>query len=59
MTKSENRCASCGGKFGLVFYRHWQQRFCRKGCKHDFLAKAAKQHADMRKWLGFFARKTT
>jgi hypothetical protein len=30
MSKSENRCANCGGKFGLVCHYHWGMRFCRK-----------------------------
>ena len=30
MARSENRCANCGGKFGLVCYHHWGLRFCRK-----------------------------
>ena len=37
MTKLENRCASCGGKFGLVCHYHWGLRFCRKACKTSFL----------------------
>jgi len=53
MTKLENRCANCGGKFGLVHYNHWGLRFCRKACKNDFLAKTAKGHARMRKWFGW------
>ena len=52
MSKLENRCANCGGKFGLVYHNHWGQRFCRKACKDDFLAKTAKDHARMRKWFG-------
>jgi hypothetical protein len=52
MTKLENRCATCGGKFGLVCYNHWGLRFCRKACKADFLAKTAKGHERMRKWFG-------
>lgn len=59
MTKVENRCTRCGRKFGLVSHRYWDLRFCSKGCKDNFLAKAAKEHADMRKWFGLLARKTT
>jgi hypothetical protein len=57
MTKSENRCANCGGKFGLVCHHHWGLRFCRKACRDSFLAKTAKEHARMRKWFGFLAPK--
>ena len=52
MTKLEQRCAHCGGKFGLIYHHHWGLRFCRKACKDDFLAKTAKDHARMRKWFG-------
>ena len=55
MTKLENRCANCGGKFGLIYHNHWNLRFCRKTCKDDFLAKTGKDHARMRKWFGRFA----
>ena len=56
MTKSEKRCSHCGGKFGLICYHHWGLRFCRKACKDNFIAKAAKDYARLRKWLGFEAR---
>jgi len=59
MTRSENRCAQCGGRFGLVSYQHWGLRFCRKACKNSFLTKTAKDHACMRKWFGFLARAAT
>jgi len=58
MTKLENRCADCGGKFGLVSYHHWGMRFCRKSCKDNFVAKTAKDHARMRRWFGFLTRGT-
>jgi ribosomal protein S14 len=52
MTKLDNRCASCGGKFGLVCHYHWGLRFCRKACKASYLAKTARDYACIRKWLG-------
>ena len=39
MAKFDDRCANCGGKFGLVCHRHWRLRFCSKVCKTNFLAK--------------------
>jgi hypothetical protein len=39
MTKLKNRCASCGGKFGLVSQYYWGLRFCCKTCKTSFLQK--------------------
>ncbi len=59
MSKPENRCANCGGKFGLVCHHYRGLRFCRKPCKDDFLAKSAKDHARMRKWFGCLGRGTT
>jgi hypothetical protein len=58
VTKFENRCANCDGKFGLVRYHHWGMRFCRKSCKDAFLVKATNDCARMRKWFGFSARRT-
>ena len=59
MTKLENRCTTCGGRFGLISHQHWGLRFCRKACKDNFLAKAAKDRSRMRKWFGCLARGTT
>ena len=56
MAKWENRCANCGGKFGLVCYHHWGLRFCRKVCKHNFLAKTAKDYARISTCFAFLAR---
>jgi hypothetical protein len=52
MSKMDNRCAYCGGRFGLICHYHWGLRFCRKTCKTSFLAKTAKDHARMRRWFG-------
>jgi ribosomal protein S14 len=59
MTKSENRCANCGGKLGLVSHQLRGLRFCRKGCKENFLARTAKDYACMRRWFGFAPRKAS
>ena len=59
MTRSDNRCAGCGGKLGLVSHHHWGLRFCSKACKAGFLAKTARGHACIRKWLGWSARGRT
>jgi hypothetical protein len=58
MAKLENRCANCGGKFGLVCHYHWGLRFCLKDCKDSFLAKRARDHVHVRKCFGFLARGT-
>lgn len=51
MSKLNNRCANCGGRFGLVCHRHLGLRFCRKACRANFLAKKAKDYARIRRWL--------
>ena len=58
MTKSENRCANCGGKFGLVCHHYLGLRFCRRACRNNYLARVAKDHALMRRWFGRLARGT-
>jgi hypothetical protein len=53
MTKFENRCANCGGKFGLVCHQYWGLRFCRKACKGDFLTSGEGQGAYAKvAWMG-------
>jgi hypothetical protein len=56
MSRLENRCVNCGGKFGLVCHHHWGLRFCRKSCRDSYLARTAKDHARMRRWFGFRGR---
>ena len=51
MSKSLNRCAHCGGKFGLVSHSHLGQRFCRKACKEEFVARRARERDSLIKWL--------
>jgi len=55
MTRSEKRCANCGGKLGLVSHQYWGLRFCRKACKDAFLTRTANDHAYVRRWFGFVA----
>jgi hypothetical protein len=59
MTKLVNRCAQCGGRFGLISHSHWGLRFCRKACKKQLIAKASKDRARVRKWFGFLALQRT
>ena len=46
MTKLENRCARCGGKFGLVTHNNWRLRFCRQTCKDQYAAKVKELRAN-------------
>jgi hypothetical protein len=47
MTKLQNRCATCGGKLGLVCQHYWRLRFCSKACKTAFLRKRRSALASM------------
>ena len=58
MSNKTNRCAKCGGKFGLVSHHHWGLRFCRKDCKESYLEHAARDRARVRKWFGFLVPST-
>ena len=31
------RCDECGGRFGLIVYRHFAHRFCSSRCKEIYL----------------------
>jgi ribosomal protein L20 len=33
------RCDWCEGHFGLVVYRHWARRFCKRRCKDLYIAR--------------------
>lgn len=54
MTKLENRCACCGGKFGLIRHNHWGLRFCRKACKERFFCDDSERSRAHKKvvWTG-------
>ena len=32
-----NACDRCGGRFGMVTYRCWGNKFCKRRCKHAYL----------------------
>jgi hypothetical protein len=45
-------CAHCGGRFGLVTYRWWGSRFCKKACKDAHLREAALGRHKLLGWYG-------
>jgi hypothetical protein len=51
MAHRHNRCAHCGSKFGLVMHERWGQKFCRKSCREQHIAKRQRDYSWMRKWL--------
>lgn len=36
-----NRCAACGGKFGLIRYYSWRAGLCSKKCRDRFRVREA------------------
>jgi hypothetical protein len=53
LTMKHNRCALCGGRFGLVRQQWYQAQFCSKRCREKFRAKLGQDRDRMRRWLGF------
>ena len=50
------RCEMCGGRFGLIIYRHFARRFCRKRCKDLHLARLRQQaQAPKDRWLTYLS----
>jgi hypothetical protein len=48
------RCDICGGRFGLIIYRHFAHRFCRKRCKDLYLARLRQQTQESKdRWLAY------
>jgi hypothetical protein len=45
------RCDFCGGRFGLVSYRYFRKRFCRKGCRENYFAALAQNVTSKRRRL--------
>jgi hypothetical protein len=55
-----NRCAQCGGKFGLIRHRWYSRQFCSLRCRGRFLNQLAKDRDKVRHWLDFLkARSAT
>jgi hypothetical protein len=46
-------CAQCGGKFGLIRHRWFNNQFCSKQCQEEFLAKLVQDRDRVRQWLDF------
>jgi hypothetical protein len=46
-----NRCTWCRGRFGMVRYPWWGERFCSQKCRKAFLDKMAQDRDRIRKWI--------
>jgi hypothetical protein len=42
-----NRCAVCGGRFGMIRYYSWRTALCSKSCMNRFKSRGDSD----RKWL--------
>ena len=51
------RCDECGGPFGLIVYRHFARRFCKKYCKDRYLARLRQRAAQAPKdrWFAYLS----
>jgi hypothetical protein len=50
------RCDECGGRFGLIVYRHFARRFCRKHCKALYLARLRHlAQASKERWFAYLS----
>lgn len=50
------RCAHCGGRFGLIVYRWYGQRFCRAKCREAFLCELTSERERLKRWISFINR---
>jgi hypothetical protein len=51
--KQRQACDHCGGRFGMVTYRWWGHRFCKRTCKDTFLRQVAIGRDKVLCWYGF------
>jgi hypothetical protein len=48
------RCDECGGRFGLIVYRYFARRFCKRRCKERYLARLRERtQAPSHRWLAY------
>ena len=52
----KQRCAHCGGRFGLIRDRWYGHQFCRAKCREAYLDKLALDRERVKRWLGLLAR---
>ena len=45
-------CDHCRGRFGMVTYRWWSNKFCKKRCKDVFLREVAVGRDKILDWYG-------
>ena len=47
-----NACDHCGRRFGMVTYRWWGSKFCKKTCKASFLRELGLGRLEIGRWFG-------
>ena len=52
MMKHRQICDHCGGRFGMVTYRWWGNRFCKRMCKAAYLREIALSRNTILDWCG-------
>jgi hypothetical protein len=52
-TRGVNACDHCGRRFGMVTYRWWGSKFCKKTCKAAFLRELRLGRGEICRWFGF------
>jgi hypothetical protein len=46
-------CDHCGGRFGMVTYRWWGSKFCKRRCKDAYLRETALDRTKLLHSYGF------
>jgi len=49
-------CDQCGGRFGMVRYRWWGSRFCKRACKDAHLREIALGRDRILGWYALLRR---
>jgi hypothetical protein len=50
--KKPQVCDHCGGRFGMVTYRWWGNKFCKRACKDAYLHEVARDRDKILRWYG-------
>jgi hypothetical protein len=50
-----NECDHCGGRFGMVTYRWWGNKFCKRRCKDAYLRELVLGRDKIGRWFGLLA----
>jgi hypothetical protein len=50
-------CDQCGGRFGMVTYRWWGNKFCKSTCKDAYLREVILDRDIIRRWFSLPSRR--